>query len=99
MGQNSPVPSPYTPQSPAPGYMQQYPHPQQPPSYSQHQQIQQGEANIHCYAISGWSKYRISDLNVMHILHQKENVQYKFFNIYLVKGLKALISVFKLINS
>uniref|UniRef100_A0A8C4ZDP8 Nipped-B protein n=1 Tax=Gadus morhua TaxID=8049 RepID=A0A8C4ZDP8_GADMO len=47
MGQNSPVPSPYTPQSPAPGYMQQYPHPQQPPSYSQHQQIQQGEANIH----------------------------------------------------
>ncbi|MGH0176631.1 UNVERIFIED_CONTAM: hypothetical protein FKN15_073655 [Acipenser sinensis] len=34
--QNSPVPSPYTPQSP-PGYMQ-YPH---PPSYTQHQQIQQ----------------------------------------------------------
>uniref|UniRef100_A0A6Q2XUS5 Nipped-B protein n=1 Tax=Esox lucius TaxID=8010 RepID=A0A6Q2XUS5_ESOLU len=34
--QNSPVPSPYTPQSPA-GFMQ-YPH---PPSYSQHQQIQQ----------------------------------------------------------
>ncbi|XP_035292163.1 nipped-B-like protein A isoform X4 [Anguilla anguilla] len=34
--QNSPVPSPYAPQSPA-GYMQ-YPH---PPSYSQHQQIQQ----------------------------------------------------------
>uniref|UniRef100_A0A8C2WCP2 Nipped-B protein n=1 Tax=Cyclopterus lumpus TaxID=8103 RepID=A0A8C2WCP2_CYCLU len=42
MGQNSPVPSPYTPQSPAPGYIQQYPH-QQPPSYNQHQQIQQGE--------------------------------------------------------
>ncbi|KAM9822246.1 nipped-B-like protein B isoform 3-T4 [Syngnathus typhle] len=38
--QNSPVPSPYTPQSPAPGYIQQYPH-QQPPSYNQHQQIQQ----------------------------------------------------------
>ncbi|XP_077571067.1 nipped-B-like protein B isoform X4 [Stigmatopora nigra] len=38
--QNSPVPSPYTPQSPAPGYLQQYPH-QQPPSYNQHQQIQQ----------------------------------------------------------
>ncbi|KAM4578135.1 nipped-B-like protein A isoform 3-T3 [Fundulus diaphanus] len=37
--QNSPVPSPYTPQSPAPGYIQQYPH-QQPPSYNQHQQIQ-----------------------------------------------------------
>ncbi|CAB1352907.1 unnamed protein product, partial [Coregonus sp. 'balchen'] len=36
--QNSPVPSPYAPQSPA-AYMQQYPH---PPSYSQHQQIQQG---------------------------------------------------------
>uniref|UniRef100_A0A4W4F758 Nipped-B protein n=1 Tax=Electrophorus electricus TaxID=8005 RepID=A0A4W4F758_ELEEL len=34
--QNSPVPSPYAPQSPA-GYMQ-YPH---PPSYPQHQQIQQ----------------------------------------------------------
>ncbi|XP_022054799.1 nipped-B-like protein A isoform X2 [Acanthochromis polyacanthus] len=38
--QNSPVPSPYTPQSPAPGYIQQYPH-QQPPSYNPHQQIQQ----------------------------------------------------------
>ncbi|XP_020496462.2 nipped-B-like protein A isoform X2 [Labrus bergylta] len=38
--QNSPVPSPYTPQSPAPGYIQPYPH-QQPPSYNQHQQIQQ----------------------------------------------------------
>ncbi|XP_028313630.1 nipped-B-like protein A isoform X2 [Gouania willdenowi] len=38
--QNSPVPSPYTPQSPAPGYIQQYPH-QQPPSYNQHQHIQQ----------------------------------------------------------
>lgn len=37
--QNSPVPSPYTPQSPAPGYIQQYPH-QQPPSYNQTQQIQ-----------------------------------------------------------
>ncbi|XP_031658469.1 nipped-B-like protein A isoform X1 [Oncorhynchus kisutch] len=35
--QNSPVSSPYAPQSPA-SYMQQYPH---PPSYSQHQQIQQ----------------------------------------------------------
>uniref|UniRef100_A0A3Q3KR17 Nipped-B protein n=1 Tax=Mastacembelus armatus TaxID=205130 RepID=A0A3Q3KR17_9TELE len=40
--QNSPVPSPYTPQSPATAYIQQYPH-QQPPSYNQHQQIQQGE--------------------------------------------------------
>lgn len=40
--QNSPVPSPYTPQSPATGYIQPYPH-QQPPSYNQHQQIQQGE--------------------------------------------------------
>ncbi|XP_015229807.1 PREDICTED: nipped-B-like protein isoform X4 [Cyprinodon variegatus] len=35
----SPVPSPYTPQSPAPGYIQQFPH-QQPPSYNQLQQIQ-----------------------------------------------------------
>uniref|UniRef100_A0A6Q2WVQ6 Nipped-B protein n=1 Tax=Esox lucius TaxID=8010 RepID=A0A6Q2WVQ6_ESOLU len=40
--QNSPVPSPYAPQSPA-GYMQPYPH---PPSYSQHQQIQQGKAAL-----------------------------------------------------
>uniref|UniRef100_H2SZR8 Nipped-B protein n=1 Tax=Takifugu rubripes TaxID=31033 RepID=H2SZR8_TAKRU len=39
--QNSPVPSPYTPQSPATGYIQPFPH-QQPPSYNQHQQIQQG---------------------------------------------------------
>lgn len=37
--QNSPVPSPYTPQSPAPGYIQQYAH-QQPPSYNQTQQMQ-----------------------------------------------------------
>ncbi|KAM4616902.1 nipped-B-like protein A isoform 9-T9 [Polymixia lowei] len=60
--QNSPVPSPYTPQSPAPGYMQQYPH-QQPPSYNQHQQIQQvsvaspmvtgGIRNIHEGKVSG----------------------------------------------
>ncbi|XP_059830018.1 nipped-B-like protein isoform X2 [Hypanus sabinus] len=35
--QNSPVPSPYAPQSP-PGYIQ---YPQHPPSYTQHQQIQQ----------------------------------------------------------
>ncbi|XP_060690050.1 nipped-B-like protein A isoform X3 [Hemiscyllium ocellatum] len=35
--QNSPVPSPYAPQSP-PSYMQ---YPQHPPSYTQHQQIQQ----------------------------------------------------------
>ncbi|KAG5841475.1 hypothetical protein ANANG_G00199890 [Anguilla anguilla] len=56
--QNSPVPSPYAPQSPA-GYMQ-YPH---PPSYSQHQQIQQvsvaspmvpgGMRNIHENKVSG----------------------------------------------
>lgn len=43
--QNSPVPSPYTPQSPATGYIQPYPH-QQPPNYNQHQQIQQGESGI-----------------------------------------------------
>ncbi|KAL6114099.1 nipbl [Pungitius sinensis] len=62
MGQNSPVPSPYTPQSPAPGYIQQYPQ-QQPPSYNQHQQIQQvsvaspmvpgGIRNIHEGKVSG----------------------------------------------
>lgn len=45
--QNSPVPSPYTPQSPATGYIQQYPH-QQPPSYNQHQQIQQGKWRWMC---------------------------------------------------
>uniref|UniRef100_A0A1A8F8N9 Nipped-B protein n=2 Tax=Nothobranchius korthausae TaxID=1143690 RepID=A0A1A8F8N9_9TELE len=39
MGQNSPVPSPYTPQSPAPGYIQPYSH-QQPPSYNQPPQLQ-----------------------------------------------------------
>ncbi|XP_040011111.1 nipped-B-like protein A isoform X3 [Xiphias gladius] len=60
--QNSPVPSPYTPQSPATGYIQQYPH-QQPPSYNQHQQIQQvsvaspmvpgGIRNIHEGKVSG----------------------------------------------
>uniref|UniRef100_A0A4W5PT36 Nipped-B protein n=1 Tax=Hucho hucho TaxID=62062 RepID=A0A4W5PT36_9TELE len=55
--QNSPVPSPYAPQSPA-SYMQQYPH---PPSYSQHQQIQQVASpvvpasmrNIHDNKVSG----------------------------------------------
>ncbi|XP_051539600.1 nipped-B-like protein B isoform X2 [Myxocyprinus asiaticus] len=56
--QNSPVPSPYAPQSPA-GYMQ-YSH---PPSYSQHQQIQQVSVsspivpgamrNIHDSKVSG----------------------------------------------
>uniref|UniRef100_A0A673CGV1 Nipped-B protein n=1 Tax=Sphaeramia orbicularis TaxID=375764 RepID=A0A673CGV1_9TELE len=60
--QNSPVPSPYTPQSPATGYIQQYSH-QQPPSYNQHQQIQQvsvaspmvpgGIRNIHEGKVSG----------------------------------------------
>lgn len=43
--QNSPVPSPYTPQSPATGYIQPFPH-QQPPSYNQHQQIQQGRMSL-----------------------------------------------------
>ncbi|XP_029915442.1 nipped-B-like protein A isoform X3 [Myripristis murdjan] len=60
--QNSPVPSPYTPQSPATSYIQQYPH-QQPPTYNQHQQIQQvsvaspmvpgGIRNIHEGKVSG----------------------------------------------
>uniref|UniRef100_A0A671YEN7 Nipped-B protein n=1 Tax=Sparus aurata TaxID=8175 RepID=A0A671YEN7_SPAAU len=53
--QNSPIPSPYTPQSPA-DYMQY-----NPPSYSQHQQNQQGEftlkpgkiRNIHDNKVSG----------------------------------------------
>uniref|UniRef100_G3PXA1 Nipped-B protein n=1 Tax=Gasterosteus aculeatus aculeatus TaxID=481459 RepID=G3PXA1_GASAC len=40
--QNSPIPSPYTPQSPA-DYMQY-----NPPSYSQHQQTQQGTSQINC---------------------------------------------------
>ncbi|XP_051518111.1 nipped-B-like protein A isoform X2 [Myxocyprinus asiaticus] len=40
--QNSPVPSPYAPQSPATGY-RQYPH---PPAYSQHQHIQQASPMI-----------------------------------------------------
>lgn len=48
--QNSPVPSPYTPQSPATGYIQQYPH-HQPPSYNQHQQIQQGECVLHFHVM------------------------------------------------
>uniref|UniRef100_A0A4W3INF4 NIPBL cohesin loading factor n=1 Tax=Callorhinchus milii TaxID=7868 RepID=A0A4W3INF4_CALMI len=39
--QNSPVPSPYAPQSPA-GYMQYQQH---PPSYTQHQQIQQASVS------------------------------------------------------
>ncbi|KAL3062854.1 hypothetical protein OYC64_002617 [Pagothenia borchgrevinki] len=61
LGQNSPVPSPYTPQSPAPGYIHQFPH--QPPSYNQHQQIQQvsvaspmvpgGIRNIHEGKVAG----------------------------------------------
>uniref|UniRef100_A0A8D0D6G7 Nipped-B protein n=1 Tax=Sander lucioperca TaxID=283035 RepID=A0A8D0D6G7_SANLU len=54
--QNSPIPSPYTPQSPA-DYMQY-----NPPSYSQHQQTQQGKykvrsrkmfRNIHDNKVSG----------------------------------------------
>ncbi|XP_026153365.1 nipped-B-like protein B isoform X2 [Mastacembelus armatus] len=48
--QNSPIPSPYTPQSPA-DYMQY-----NPPSYSQHQQAQQAAAgvrNIHDNKVSG----------------------------------------------
>lgn len=54
--QNSPVPSPYTPQSPATGYIQQYPH-QQPPSYNQHQQIQQGKS-VHAWWI--WREVRMT---------------------------------------
>ncbi|KAM8886564.1 nipped-B-like protein A isoform 2-T4 [Spinachia spinachia] len=88
MGQNSPVPSPYTPQSPAPGYIQQYPH-QQPPSYNQHQQIQQvsvaspmvpgGIRNIHEGKVSGQMANHHSDrhgtedyMNIVHRLSSEE---------------------------
>ncbi|KAK9522830.1 hypothetical protein VZT92_019272 [Zoarces viviparus] len=86
MGQNSPVPSPYTPQSPAPGYIQQYPH-QQPPSYNQHQQIQQvsvaspmvpgGIRNIHEGKVSGQmanaANHHSEDyMNIVHRLSTEE---------------------------
>uniref|UniRef100_A0A3P8Z7Q6 Nipped-B protein n=1 Tax=Esox lucius TaxID=8010 RepID=A0A3P8Z7Q6_ESOLU len=67
--QNSPVPSPYAPQSPA-GYMQPYPH---PPSYSQHQQIQQvsspmvpGMRNIHDNKVSGQISSNSANHNARH---------------------------------
>uniref|UniRef100_A0A4W5LZC5 Nipped-B protein n=1 Tax=Hucho hucho TaxID=62062 RepID=A0A4W5LZC5_9TELE len=68
--QNSPVPSPYAPQSPA-AYMQQYPH---PPSYSQHQQIQQvaspmvpgGMRNIHDNKVSGQISSNSANHNARH---------------------------------
>ncbi|KAJ7987132.1 hypothetical protein DPEC_G00335580 [Dallia pectoralis] len=67
--QNSPVPSPYAPQSPA-GYMQQYPH---PPSYPQHQQIQQvaspmvpGMRNIHDNKVSGQISSNSANHNTRH---------------------------------
>uniref|UniRef100_A0AAR2J617 Nipped-B protein n=1 Tax=Pygocentrus nattereri TaxID=42514 RepID=A0AAR2J617_PYGNA len=51
--QTSPVPSPYTPQSPVTGY-RQYPH---PPAYSQPQHLQQG-----AHRTPRSSKIRLSDL-------------------------------------
>uniref|UniRef100_A0A8C7GV06 Nipped-B protein n=1 Tax=Oncorhynchus kisutch TaxID=8019 RepID=A0A8C7GV06_ONCKI len=68
--QNSPVSSPYAPQSPA-SYMQQYPH---PPSYSQHQQIQQVASpvvpasmrNIHDNTVSGQISSNSANHNARH---------------------------------
>ncbi|KAM6959390.1 nipped-B-like protein A [Aplochiton taeniatus] len=79
--QNSPVPSPYTPQSPA-GYMQQYPH---PPSYNQHQQIQQvsvaspmvpgGMRNIHEGKAGQIANIHPDDyMNIVHRLGNEEVV-------------------------
>ncbi|KAL7846528.1 hypothetical protein SRHO_G00215080 [Serrasalmus rhombeus] len=74
--QNSPVPSPYAPQSPA-GYMQ-YPH---PPSYSQHQQIQQvsvaspmvpgGMRNIHDNKVSGQMSSNSANHNARHCSNEE----------------------------
>ncbi|XP_007244853.3 nipped-B-like protein B isoform X2 [Astyanax mexicanus] len=74
--QNSPVPSPYAPQSPA-GYMQ-YPH---PPSYSQHQQIQQvsvaspmvpgGIRNIHDSKVSGQMSSNSANHNARHCSNEE----------------------------
>ncbi|XP_066507181.1 nipped-B-like protein B isoform X2 [Hoplias malabaricus] len=74
--QNSPVPSPYAPQSPA-GYMQ-YPH---PPSYSQHQQIQQvsvaspmvpgGMRNIHDNKLSGQMSSNSANHNARHCSNEE----------------------------
>ncbi|XP_062870661.1 nipped-B-like protein B isoform X2 [Trichomycterus rosablanca] len=73
--QNSPVPSPYAPQSPA-GYMQ-YPH---PPSYSQHQQIQVSVAspmvpggirNIHDNKVSGQMSSNSSNHNARHCSNEE----------------------------
>ncbi|KAM4635314.1 nipped-B-like protein B isoform 2-T2 [Polymixia lowei] len=77
--QNSPVPSPYAPQSPA-NYMQ-YNH---PPSYSQHQQIQQvasplvsgGVRNVHDNKVSGQlSNNSGSNEDYMNMVHRLRNEQ------------------------
>ncbi|XP_023275339.1 nipped-B-like protein A [Seriola lalandi dorsalis] len=79
--QNSPIPSPYTPQSPA-DYMQY-----NPPSYSQHQQTQQvsgGVRNSHDNKVSGQLSSNSSNhnarlgsdeeyMNVAHRLRNEEN--------------------------
>ncbi|XP_076613509.1 nipped-B-like protein B isoform X3 [Chaetodon auriga] len=73
--QNSPIPSPYTPQSPT-DYMQY-----NPPSYSQHQQTQQGGVrNIHDNKVSGQlsrnsshHNVRLSDEDYMNMAHRLGN--------------------------
>ncbi|XP_041815980.1 nipped-B-like protein isoform X1 [Chelmon rostratus] len=75
--QNSPIPSPYTPQSPT-DYMQY-----NPPSYSQHQQSQQvagGVRNIHDNKVSGQlsrnsshHNVRLSDEDYMNMAHRLGN--------------------------
>ncbi|KAF7700983.1 nipped-B-like protein B isoform X1 [Silurus meridionalis] len=72
--QNSPVPSPYAPQSPA-GYMQ-YPH---PPTYPQHQQIQvsvanpmvPGMRNIHDNKVSGQMSSNSANHNARHCSNEE----------------------------
>ncbi|TNN80636.1 Nipped-B-like protein A [Liparis tanakae] len=91
MGQNSPVPSPYTPQSPAPSYIQPYPH-QQPPSYNQHQhqQIQQvsvaspmvpgGIRNIHEGKVSGQMANAANHLSDRHGTEDYMNIVHRLGN-------------------
>ncbi|XP_056274487.1 nipped-B-like protein A isoform X2 [Pseudoliparis swirei] len=89
MGQNSPVPSPYTPQSPTPGYIQPYPH-QQPPSYNQHQQIQQvsvaspmgpgGIRNIHEGKVSGQMANAANHLSDRHGTEDYMNIVHRLGN-------------------
>ncbi|TNM89684.1 nipped-B-like protein A isoform X3 [Takifugu flavidus] len=87
--QNSPVPSPYTPQSPATGYIQPFPH-QQPPSYNQHQQIQQvsvtspmvpgGIRNIHEGKVSGQLAGASNHLSDRHGTEDYMNIVHRLSN-------------------